>query len=59
MKFRVGKPPINKNINLLGWKLLKEPKSLTVTQIVTLPIGLICVGLIFFILHYFKGIEFT
>lgn len=48
MKFRLGKPPINENINLSEWNLLKEPKSLIVTQIVTLPIGLICVGLIFF-----------
>jgi len=57
MKFRLGKPPINENINLSECNLLKEPKSLIVTQIVTLPIGLICVGLIFFILHYFKGIN--
>lgn len=57
MKFRIGKPPINENINVLEWNLLKEPKSLTVTQVVALPIGLICAGLIFFILHYFKGIN--
>lgn len=56
MKFKTGKPPVNENINVSEWNLLKEPKNLIVTQVIALPIGLICAGLIFFILHYFRGI---
>ncbi|WPX10087.1 DUF3267 domain-containing protein [Anaerocellum danielii] len=57
MKLRIGKPPINESVNIAEWTLIKEPKNPLVTQILSMPIGLISAGLIFFILYYFKGIK--
>ncbi|WAM32795.1 DUF3267 domain-containing protein [Caldicellulosiruptor morganii] len=57
MKFRIGKPPINENVNVTEWIPVKEPKNIWVTQILSMPIGLITAGLIFFISYYFKGIK--